>query len=148
MLSWCLLFAVAVGGFLTPVQASVNATLGRTLGHPVSAAVLSTSVSFTLLLVTALIIRVPLPGAASFAGPWWIYVSGGTIGAIFVFFLLFSAPIIGATAMIGAVIAGQLIGSVALDHFGAFGLPQQVLSPGRALGIAFLIGGVLLIRKF
>ncbi len=50
--------------------------------------------------------------------------------------------------MIGAVIAGQLIGSVALDHFGALGLPQQAISPGRALGIAFLIAGVFLIRKF
>jgi transporter family-2 protein len=89
-----------------------------------------------------------MPTAASFGAPWWIYVSGGTIGAIFVFFLLFSTPIIGATAMIGAVIAGQLIGSVALDHFGALGLPQQALSPGRALGIALLVGGVFLIRKF
>jgi transporter family-2 protein len=144
MLSWFLLFMVAVGGFLTPVQASVNAMLGRSLGHPVSAAVVSTMVSFSLLAITALVIRVPWPGAAGLSAPWWVYVSGGTIGAIFVFFLLFSAPIIGATA----VIAGQLIGSVALDHFGALGLPQQAVSPGRALGIAFLIAGVFLIRKF
>ena len=148
MLSWFLLFMVAVGGFLTPVQASVNAMLGRSLGHPVSAAVVSTIVSFSLLAITALVIRVPWPGAAGLAAPWWVYVSGGTIGAVFVFFLLFSAPNIGATAMIGAVIAGQLIGSVALDHFGALGLPQQAISPGRALGIAFLIAGVFLIRKF
>jgi len=124
MLSWFLLFMVAVGGFLTPVQASVNAMLGRSLGHPVSAAVVSTMVSFSLLAITALVIRVPWPGAAGLAAPWWVYVSGG------------------------AVIAGQLIGSVALDHFGALGLPQQAISPGRALGIAFLIAGVFLIRKF
>ncbi len=148
MLSWFLLFMVAVGGFLTPVQASVNAILGRSLGHPVSAAVVSTMVSFRLLALTAIILRVPLPTAAGLTAPWWVYISGGTIGAIFVFFLLYSAPIIGATAMIGAIIAGQLIGSVVLDHFGALGLPQQVLSPGRALGIALLIAGVFLIRKF
>lgn len=147
MLSWFLLFMVAVGGFLTPVQASVNAILGRSLGHPVSAAVVSTCVSFTLLLITALVVRVPWPAAAN-AAPWWAYVSGGAIGAVFVFFLLFSAPIIGATAMIAAIIAGQLIGSVALDHFGALGLPQQAITPGRVLGIVLLIAGVLLIRRF
>lgn len=148
MLSWFLLFMVAVGGFLTPVQASVNAILGRSLGHPVSAAVVSTCVSFMLLLITALVIRVPWPAVAATAAPWWVYVTGGAIGAVFVFFLLFSAPIIGATAMVAAIIAGQLIGSVALDHFGALGLPQHAITPGRFFGIALLIAGVYLIRRF
>lgn len=148
MLSWFLLLMVAIGGVLTPVQASVNAILGRSLGHPVSAAVVSTCVSFTLLLVTALVIRVPWPATPFSAAPWWVYLTGGAIGAVFVFFLLFSAPIIGATAMVAAIIAGQLIGSVALDHFGALGLPQHTITPGRIVGIALLIGGVFLIRRF
>ena len=148
MLSWFLLLMVAIGGALTPVQASVNAILGRSLGHPVSAAVVSTAVSFSLLLVTALVLRVPAPGGMALTAPWWVYITGGAIGALFVFFLLFSAPIIGATAMIAAIIAGQLIGSVALDHFGALGLPQHELSPGRLAGIALLIAGVYLIRRF
>ncbi len=148
MLSWFLIFMVALAGVMTPVQASVNAILGRSLGHPVAAAVLSTGVSFTLLMITAIALRVPWPGAAGLSAPWWVYVSGGTIGALFVFFLLFSAPIIGASAMIAAIIAGQLISSVALDHFGLLGLPQQALSPGRAAGIALLVAGVFLIRKF
>ncbi|MEQ8246820.1 MAG: DMT family transporter [Alphaproteobacteria bacterium] len=148
MLSWFLLFMVALAGFLTPVQASVNAILGRSLGHPISAAVISTGVSFSLLMITAVAIRVPLPTAAGIGTPWWIYVTGGTIGAVFVFFLLFSAPIIGATAMIGAIIAGQLLGSVVLDHYGLLGLPQHDFTPGRAAGIAFLVVGVFLIRKF
>ena len=35
MLSWFLLFMVALAGVMTPVQASINAILGRSLGHPV-----------------------------------------------------------------------------------------------------------------
>ena len=52
MLSWFLLFMVALAGVMTPVQASINAILGRSLGHPVSAAVVSTGVSFSLLMIT------------------------------------------------------------------------------------------------
>ena len=148
MLSLFLLFMVALAGVMTPVQASINAILGRSLGHPVSAAVVSTGVSFSLLMITAVAIRIPLPTGGSLGAPWWVYVSGGTIGAVFVFFLLFSAPIIGATAMIGAIIAGQLLGSTVLDHYGLLGLPQHDFTPGRAAGIAFLVIGVFLIRKF
>jgi transporter family-2 protein len=44
------------------------------------------------------------------------------------------------------VVAGQLICSLALDHFGLMNLPQQGLTVGRAIGAAMVFAGVVLVR--
>lgn len=58
----------------------------------------------------------------------------------------FFGPRIGVGLYISAVIAGQLIGSVALDHFGAFGITAHRLDGMRVAGIGTLLLGVALIR--
>ena len=40
-----------------------------------------------------------------------------------------------------------LIGLI-LDHFGAFGTPQHPISLGRLAGIALVLAGVLMVRRF
>jgi len=39
-----------------------------------------------------------------------------------------------------------MLGSLAFDHFGLFGVPQHSASLVRLAGVAFLILGVVLIR--
>jgi transporter family-2 protein len=57
-------------------------------------------------------------------------------------------PFIGpsAAAFIAAVVAGQLICSLLLDHFGLMNLPQQGLTVGRILGATMVFAGVLLVK--
>lgn len=69
-------------------------------------------------------------------------------GAFFVFTSLFVAPRIGVTALLAGVTAGQLIASVAMDHFGLLGLQSQPVSLGKAAGIALLVAGVIMVRRF
>jgi len=38
--------------------------------------------------------------------------------------------------------------SLVIDHFGLFGVHQHLLSPGRAIGAALMVGGIVLISKF
>ena len=45
------------------------------------------------------------------------------------------------------LVTGQMIASVTFDHFGWLGLAQRPVDLPRLLGIACLIGGVLLIRR-
>ena len=68
---------------------------------------------------------------------------GHPIGAAFVSFF------VGTLALMAlyAVFSGQMIASVVLDHFGLLGFTEQPLSLPRALGVAFLIAGVFLIRR-
>jgi transporter family-2 protein len=80
--------------------------------------------------------------------PWYYWVGGGLAGAFFVFTSLFVAPRIGVTALLAGVLAGQLVASVTMDHFGLLGLQSQPVTLGRAAGIALLIAGVFMVRRF
>ena len=55
-------------------------------------------------------------------------------------------PKLGAAAFIAAVVGGQLICSLALDHFGLINLPQQSFTASRLLGSLMVFAGVLLVR--
>jgi transporter family-2 protein len=78
--------------------------------------------------------------------PWW-YFAGGLIGAVFVASSLVTVRTLGAGGVVAATIAGQLTGSVVIDHFGLLGLSKQPLSAVRVIGIALLAVGVFLIVR-
>jgi transporter family-2 protein len=69
---------------------------------------------------------------------------------LFGFFYLFSAavvaPRIGIALFAAAITAGTMIGSVALDHYGAFGGATQRIDAYRVIGVIALMAGVFLIR--
>ena len=72
---------------------------------------------------------------------------GGLIGAAVVLGSIIAGPKIGALALVGLLLIGQLIASVLMDHFGWFSFPIQKMSEARLLGILLLVGGFLLVRK-
>ena len=51
-------------------------------------------------------------------------------------------------ALVGLVVAGQLVASLVLDHFGWLGFPQHTLSVPRAIGALLILAGVLLVRRY
>ena len=55
---------------------------------------------------------------------------------------------VGVAVTLGLVVTGQMLGSVVLDHFGWLGLARQPVSLPRLMGIALIIGGVVLVRRF
>ncbi len=79
--------------------------------------------------------------------PWWVWI-GGFFGAFFVTAATILVPRIGATMLLSASIAGQMIVSLILDHYGLLGLPQRPVSLWRTLGVVLVVLGVVVIRKF
>ena len=77
--------------------------------------------------------------------PFYFFITG-----LFAIPLLVGAgylgPKIGIGLFVTASIAGQVIGSVILDHFGAFGLPIHKIDFFRLLGMITLMVGVVLVR--
>lgn len=140
------LIAAFIGGAVIPVQAGLNARLAQALGTPLWASLVSFTVGTLVLLPLAMLARSP---GAAFAGaggaPWWAWV-GDFLGACFVTITVFSAPIVGATAMIAAVIAGQLIAALLLDQFGWAGFAAQPLGWRELVGVVLLVAGVAMIR--
>ena len=142
------LMAFAVG-MLLPFQAGVNAQLRTFLGNPVQAALVSFLAGTSLLLVIALLTRMPLPtGKVIATVPWYAWIGGGFCGVIYITMVILLTPQLGATTTFGLIIAGQLIVSVVLDHFGMVGFPVHPINIWRVAGAVLLIIGVILIRRF
>ncbi|MEO9827254.1 MAG: DMT family transporter [Paracoccaceae bacterium] len=144
MLTIYLFAAVAIGAAFA-AQPGINGAAAKILGSPFPATVLSVAIT----LFASILIMVwgrTMPSWETFTQlPWWIAI-GGVIGVLVVAGGATIVPITGAAVFFVCLIAGQLVGSVFLDHIGAFGLAQQDVSIMRILGVLLTFGGVLLVR--
>jgi bacterial/archaeal transporter family-2 protein len=135
-----------IAGVMTPLQAAVNARLGRMLGSPIWAAAVSGAVLTIVLAAIGLLTTRTLPrttGAADL--PWWAW-TGGLYGAFFLTATTFAMPRLGSATMIAMVVTGQVIFSLLLDRVGLFGLTAQPLTPHRVAAAYLLLAGAMLIR--
>lgn len=141
-----LLFAL-VAGALIALQFGVNASLRGFLGGSAFFATLvSYAVGTVASLCCLLALRPTLPAWSKIAAvPWWAW-TGGAIGVGYVTASVLLAPKLGATRLIVLVVAGQLLASVLLDHFGLLGYAVRPFNGWRALGCALLLVAVLIIR--
>lgn len=138
--------AFFVGG-LIPVQVGVNAELAKYVNSPVLAALVSFLVGGMCLIVGAIVIKAPLPSLNQINSlPTWLW-GGGMIGAAVVLGSILAGPKIGALALVSLLLAGQLVASILIDHYGWLGFPIQKMNVQRLLGVLLLVGGFLLVRK-
>jgi transporter family-2 protein len=56
-------------------------------------------------------------------------------------------PQVGARGMFISLIAGQILGSMTISHFGWLGSPVQRVSPINGIGALVMLGGVLLATR-
>jgi transporter family-2 protein len=143
-----LMLTALIAGALMPVQAGVNAKLRVFLGDAVTASLVSFAVGTLALLAYMLVARTPWPPvAAAAAAPWWSWL-GGALGAFFVAVTVLLAYKLGATGLMAWIIAGQLIGSVLLDHTGAIGFAVREITWQRLAGVALLFAGAVLVNEY
>jgi transporter family-2 protein len=144
-----LLTAIAIGlvaGCLLGTQPSVNGQLGRHVEHPLQASLISFA-SGTAILLVLTILNGSFPPTFTTPPrqlPWWIWL-GGSIGVMMVTTSLILVPRVGSLPWFAAVMTGQTVAALALDHYGLLGNPKSPASPLRLLGAALLIAGVLVI---
>jgi bacterial/archaeal transporter family-2 protein len=141
-----LLLLAVVAGAVLPVQAGINAQLRVTLGNPLAAALISFVIGTVALVLIGLGARISLPPPVVLErAPWWHW-TGGLLGAIYVGMMIVLAPRLGAATLIAAVVAGQMLTSLVLDHYALVGFAAHPISLQRLLGAALVIGGVALVR--
>jgi transporter family-2 protein len=138
---------VIAAGMLMPAQAGINAEFRRFAGHPLWAGLLNFAVGLTVIALAALLWRLPLPPPGLVAqAPWWAWI-GGLCGATLVLSSLIAAPQLGAALLITCLVAGQLLASLVIDHYGWVGYPQRALTLERIVGAALLVVAVWLIQR-
>ncbi len=137
----CVIF---IGAALS-LQAPINATLARQIGDPLSAAAISFGIGFVALGALS-ILRGSGAALLNFgSAPVWA-LSGGLLGALWVWAAIWSVGKLGVVSMITAMILGQLIAAMAIDAFGAFGVPVQHVTATRVLAIGLVASGLVLSR--
>lgn len=149
LLLWAMAFCV---GIAMSVQAAVNSQLAQGLGASSAMAALVSFSCGTAVLLAVALSKSGLSGLGATlvalpSQPIWKF-AGGFLGAAFVFGTVFLAPRIGLLTLVVLVIAGQLISSMAIDHFGLINMATRKVSGIRiggalvvALGVAITVFG-------
>ncbi len=136
-----------VAGVLIPVQAATNAAFSRATGSPVVTALVVFIIGLLSVATYVFASRTPVPGIAQLkTAPFYSYL-GGVIVAFYVISITFIAPRLGVAAAIGLIVTGQILGAVAIDHFGFFDTAVRHVDIKRLAGTVCMIVGVYLVMK-
>ncbi|GAN51337.1 hypothetical protein SR39_21820 [Methylobacterium radiotolerans] len=139
---------ILVAGALMAIGVVWNAQLRGALENPWLAATVSFVPVVFVFALMFLLRPSPLPTRDDIAGVrWWMPLAGLT-GAVAVFAGLLFVDKVGAGAFNGLLITANLLTSVALDHFGWFGMKRVKAGPPRLIGAALMVGGIVLISLF
>jgi|SRR5690606_14966836 len=135
-----------ISGGLAAMQPALNTAMAVALKSILTAALISFSLGALVLLFIVLAMRERPDFAAALALPWYMWM-GGLCGIGFVA----SAPLVvarvGVSTTLILFLLGQLVMSVALDHFGAFGVAPRPINWGRIAGLAAVVVGVFLVSR-
>lgn len=131
-----------LGGMAIAAQSSINGSLSvRT--DVVTTAWLANVVAAIILWFLVIFFEPPQAQTMFSIPPWQL--SGALFGTFSMVAIVIGVPRIGTAATIVAVIAGQIIMGLLVDHFGWFGNSQIVLDYKRTAAIALLAGALYLI---
>lgn len=143
-----ILLAILAGSML-PLQGVVNSQLGRALDN----VILATLISFITGALTLLPIFLLRNNAGAGSGLQYstqvspvLYI-GGILGAFYVTLVAILVPKIGVANTMIAIIFGQILLSLMLDHFGVLGIEIRAFNGLRLLGAGLVLGGLVLVVK-
>lgn len=137
-----------VAGMMMPTQAAINNKLALTVESPILAAFVSFLVGTIGLFIYILATGIPLGNLADAKNVPPIAWIGGLLGAFFVAATVALVPRLGVALMFSLVIAGQMVVTLVIDHFGILDVPVKQISVMRVVGVTLITVGVILIRKF
>jgi transporter family-2 protein len=138
-----------VAGAMMPTQAATNNKMAVFLNDsPILAAFISFFVGTVALFVYAVASGASLGNLALAKNATPIAWIGGLLGAFFVTATVTLVPRLGVAMTFSLIIAGQMIVTLVIDHFGLLGVPMKEISLARIGGILLITAGVVLIRKF
>lgn len=141
------IIAVIISGAILPVQAGLNAKMGKAIESPVMAALVSFSVGTIALLIYAGLTKSTFQADGLKNVPWYTWLAGA-IGAFYVTVVLLAFPKLGPALTFGLIVGGQLLISLFLDHFNILVAQQHSINVYRVLGMILIVAGVVMIRKY
>lgn len=139
-----MLVVVVLSGAVLCAQSAINGGLGSRVGVLESA-----WLTFTLGALVMFVIAFytePRHALTLFTVPRW-QVTGAFFGVIYMIVIVFAMPRVGTAAATVAVISGQLLMSLLIDHFGWLGNHVIRLGMSRVVAMVLLAAALALIYK-
>src|SRR3712207_2896669 len=135
-------------GACVPLQAGLNNRLGKAIGSPMIATLITFLIGAIAVLVYLPFSKESFSWATVKSLPVYLLLGGGVLGALFVTISMLALRHIGMALMFGLLVAGQVIISVLLDHYHVLVAEQHSINLWRILCIAMIIAGVVIVQKF
>lgn len=136
-----------LAGALFPLQGAFNARLGAAGSSPLHASLVSLLVGTFAVGAYILVTRQTVSVAGLATAPWYAWI-GGFCGAFALTAIILTYSRLGPGLGFGLLVAGQLTVSVLLEHFDVLVAQPHPINLPRILGVALVLGGVVLIRMF
>jgi transporter family-2 protein len=136
----------AFAGVSFVFQQAVNANLRAELGYPFWAGFVSYLGGTIAMLVMVFVMREPWLSGPMIARTSALSWTGGVFGAIYIAISILLLPRIGAATLVALIVLGQMVASLAFDHYGILGIPVQPMGITRLLGAGLLVAGVVLVK--
>jgi transporter family-2 protein len=135
-----------ISGGLIAIQSVLNSSLGQRTGNLGSVLVLtfiSAAVLVTLIFV--------FPSTSDFANlpglsEWYLYL-GGVLGVAILAAPIYLVPRIGTASTLIAIVLGQSLFALAIDHFGLFASPKIEINFVRGIGVLLVAIGAYLVGR-
>ena len=146
---WYLYGLTILAGLANAIQPGQNATLSKSLGLPITAALLTLLVSTAALLVGGLALgKLEMPSGQQLVQvPWWAWL-GGFLSVLLILAQLYASPSIGAASFLGIIVPVGVGASIVLDNYGWVGFAVHPASLWRILGAVLMTAGVALVALF
>lgn len=146
--TYIFLLVALIAGAMMPTQAAINNKLAIFVESPILAAFFSFIIGTIALFIYVLVSGTPVGNLAAVKDAPPVTWVGGLLGAFFVTATVILVPRLGVAMTFSLIIAGQMLVTLVIDHFGLLGVPVKEVSVVRIVGILLITGGVVLIRKF
>lgn len=141
---WILLAFVS-GAFL-PIQAGLNAKLGKAGQSALHASLTSFVVGTLALVIYILATRQTVSWEGLKAAPGYAWL-GGLLGAFYVTVIVLAFPKLGPGLTFGLVVTGQMLFSALLEHYNILVAQPSPISWAKILGMTLIVAGVVIMRK-
>ena len=140
------LLLALVSGVLMAIQGSLNTALSKVVGLLETTFIVHITGAI-ILVVLLFVLRMGRGNLYAFSeAPWYAYL-GGAIGVGIIYLVAASIPKVGVANATTAIIIGQVLTAMIIDHFGAFGLERMSYGWNQILGLVLLVVGAKLLLK-
>lgn len=140
------LLLALLSGVLMAIQGTVNASLSKFTGLIEATFVVhATGTALLIILLFGLQIGKGNLGAIVSA-PWYAWL-GGIIGVFIIYLVASSIPALGVANATTAIIVGQVLTALVIDHLGGFGMDRVPYTVNQVFGLILLAIGAKLLLK-